>query len=99
MIKGAHKFNKRLNDLALNDFLVRLKAKCEWLDIPYIEADVSFPSTKTCSCCGNLIGNELTKDRMFICSACGFTEDRDINAACNLRNLGETTLKANRYCA
>lgn len=99
MIKGAKKFNKRLNDLALNDFLVRLKAKCEWLDIPYIEADISFPSTKTCSCCGNLIGNELTKDRMFICSACGFTEDRDINAACNLRNLGENTLKANTHCA
>lgn len=91
-IKGAHKFNKRLNDLALTDFLNRLEYKCKWLDIPLIKADLSFPSTQMCSCCGNLIDNQLTKDRMFICSVCGHTEDRDVNAACNLRNLGESSM-------
>ena len=96
MIKGANAYNKRLNELALTEFLDRLKYKCEWCDIPLIEADISFPSTKMCSCCGNLIGNELTKDRMFICSACGHIEDRDINAACNLRNLGENMIKKSK---
>ena len=96
MIKGANAYNKRLNELALSEFLDRLKYKCEWCDIPLIEADISFPSTKMCSCCGNLIGNELTKDRMFICSACGHIEDRDINAACNLRNLGENMIKKSK---
>ena len=87
MIKGAHKFNKRINDVAIGDFLTRLKYKCAWLDIPLIIADKAYPSTKTCSCCGNVLDNQLTKDRMFICSVCGYEEDRDINAAINLRNL------------
>lgn len=86
-IKGAHKFNKRISDAAVGDFLQRLKYKCEWLDIPLIVADKSFPSTKTCSCCGNVLDNQLTKDRMFICSVCGYENDRDVNAAINLRNL------------
>lgn len=89
MIKGATKYNKRLNDLALTEFIDRLKCKCEWLDIPLIIADENYPSTKMCSCCGNIIGNELTKDRMFICGVCGYKEDRDVNAAINLRNLRE----------
>ena len=86
-IKGAHKFNKKISDVAVGDFLQRLKHKCEWLDIPLIVADKSFPSTKTCSCCGNVLDNQLTKDRMFICSVCGYENDRDVNAAINLRNL------------
>lgn len=86
-IKGAHKFNKRISDVAIGDFLQRLKYKCEWLDIPLIIADKAYPSTKMCSCCGNTLDNQLSKDRMFTCSVCGYTEDRDINAALNLRNL------------
>ena len=86
-IKGVHKHNKRINDVAVGDFLTRLKYKCEWLDIPLIIADKHYPSSKTCSCCGNTLDNQLTKDRMFICSVCGYEEDRDINAALNLRSL------------
>ena len=86
-IKGAHKFNKKIDDVAVGDFLIKLKYKCEWLDIPLIIADKHYPSSKTCSCCGNTIDNQLTKDRMFICSVCGYKEDRDLNAAYNLRSL------------
>lgn len=86
-IKGAHKFNKKIDDAAIGDFLYRIKYKCDWLDIPLIIADKHYPSSKTCSCCGNTIDNQLTKDRMFICSVCGYKEDRDLNAAYNLRSL------------
>lgn len=86
-IKGAHKFNKKIDDASIGDLLYRIKYKCEWLDIPLIIADKHYPSSKTCSCCGNTIDNQLTKDRMFICSVCGYKEDRDLNAAYNLRSL------------
>lgn len=86
-IKGAHKFNKKIDDASIGDLLYRIKYKCEWLDIPLIIADKHYPSSKTCSCCGNTIDNQLTKDRMFICSVCGYKEDRDLNAAYNLRGL------------
>lgn len=86
-INGAHRFNKMIDDASIGDFLQRLRDKCNWLDIPLIAADKYFPSTKMCSCCGNVLDNQLTKDRMFICSVCGYKEDRDVNAAINLRNL------------
>lgn len=87
MIKGAHKFNKKISDAAIGDFLYRIKYKCDWLDIPLVIADKHYPSSKTCSCCGNTLDNQLTKDRMFICSCCGYKIDRDLNAAYNLRSL------------
>ena len=86
-IKGAHSLNKKISDVAVGDFIQRIKHKCQWHDIPLIIAPKSFPSTKTCSHCGNVLDNQLTEDRMFICSNCGHSEDRDVNAAKNLRNL------------
>lgn len=91
-IKGAKKYNKRIMDVSPGDFLETLRKKCEFLDIPLITADHTYPSTKMCSCCGNTVANTLTKDRMFICSECGYTEDRDLNAAYNLRNLASTNI-------
>lgn len=86
-VKGCTKLNKRISDTAVGDFLSRIKHKCDWLDIPIIFADRSYPSTKKCSCCGNEYNNILTRDRIFKCSVCGYKEDRDLNAAYNLRNL------------
>lgn len=91
-IKGAKRYNKRIMDVSPGDFLEHLRKKCEFLDIPLITADYDYPSTKMCSCCGNTIANTLTRDRMFICSACGYKEDRDLNAAYNLRNLASTDI-------
>jgi putative transposase len=49
-------------------------------------ADRWFLSTKLCRHCGCL--NEMPlSERTFKC-ACGHTEDRDVNAAQNLRTLG-----------
>lgn len=86
-IKGAKAYNKRINNAAIGDLLSRIRKKCEWLDIPLIIADPFYPSTKKCSCCGNEIDNKITRNRRFHCSVCGFEEDRDLNAAINLRNL------------
>ena len=90
--KGANHYNKMIREASIGDFLRRIKNKCEFLDIPLIIADSNYPSTKMCSCCGNTIANTLTRDRMFICSACGYKEDRDLNAAYNLRNLASTDI-------
>lgn len=44
-----------------------------------------FPSSKTCSCCGWIKRDLTLADRTFVCDSCGFQEDRDLNAALNLR--------------
>lgn len=64
--------------------------KCEQIGSKIIIADRNFPSSKTCSCCGNIqnIGNK----EIYKCNKCGFIMDRDINAAINLREYGKIVL-------
>jgi len=44
-----------------------------------------YPSSKTCSCCGNVQEMKLD-DRIFDCKKCGHFQDRDENASINLEN-------------
>ena len=71
------------------EFRRQVEYKCEWNNIQLIIADRFFPSSKTCSCCGAIKRDLTLKDRIFICSECGFTIDRDLQAAINLAKYGE----------
>ena len=46
-------------------------------------ADRFYPSSKTCSQCGNVKKDLKLKDKAYKCS-CGLTMDRDLNASINL---------------
>jgi transposase len=63
----------------------QLKYKSEWRGRALVQADRFFPSTKTCSSCGEKAELSLS-DRKWTCKSCGEVHDRDINAAINLRN-------------
>ena len=54
----------------------------------YVQVDRYYPSSKTCSNCGNVKQDLTLSDRSYQCHSCGFTIDRDLNAALNLRNKG-----------
>ena len=54
----------------------------------YVKVDRYFPSSKTCSNCGNVKETLSLSDRSYQCHSCGFTIDRDLNAALNLRSKG-----------
>ncbi len=46
-----------------------------------------FPSTKTCSRCGNI--REIGLDeRVYVCEVCGLVMDRDHNASVNIETEG-----------
>jgi len=47
-------------------------------------ADRFFPSSKTCSNCGEVKKSLTLEDRIYECDSCGLTIDRDLNAAINL---------------
>ena len=49
-------------------------------------APAFFPSTKTCSVCGNIQDMPL-KERTFECASCGAVMSRDLNAAINLEQF------------
>ncbi|RKU22980.1 hypothetical protein C6499_19285 [Candidatus Poribacteria bacterium] len=50
-----------------------------------VQADQFFASSKTCSSCGHKKADLTLSDRIYQCDDCGFTLDRDLNAAINLR--------------
>ena len=88
MMKNWH-LAKAVQDQGFYEFRRIMAYKCEWADIQLIIADRFFPSSKTCSCCGSVNHDLTLKDRTFICPECGFTIDRDLQAAINLAKYGE----------
>ena len=56
-----------------------------------------FPSSKTCSCCGHVHEHLELKDRVYVCEECGFTMDRDLNAAMNILSNGSRSECSDEY--
>lgn len=74
---------RSLSDAAIAGWLAMLEHKAEFHGRGYQQADRWYPSTKTCSRCQHKADISLS-ERVYRCSACGYTDDRDINAANNL---------------
>ena len=86
MLKN-HRLARALSDTSLSSFLEMLKNKAERINVKIVEADTFYPSSKTCSHCGAVDSDLSLSDRTYHCSVCGHTQDRDLNAAINLRTL------------
>jgi putative transposase len=65
----------------------QLAYKCHWYGSRLVAADRWYPSSKTCSACGQVRANLRLAERVYHCPACGMTLDRDLNAARNLASL------------
>lgn len=83
MMKNKH-LSKAIAEQCLYDFKMKLKYKCEFIGIEFVEADKWYPSSKTCSECGTIKRDLKLKDRTYICNDCGLVIDRDYNASVNL---------------
>ena len=86
MLKN-HRLAKAVSDASLSTFLTFLKDKADRIGVKVVEANRFFPSSKTCSACGAVDSDLSLSDRTYHCSACGHTQDRDLNAAINLKDL------------
>ena len=78
---------KALLDSALGGFLALLESKADVLGIPIVQASQFFASSKTCSACGEKKADLTLSDREYHCKSCGYKQDRDVNAAINLKQL------------
>lgn len=85
MMKNKH-LSKAIADSKWYEFRRQILYKAELYGIEVVLADRFYPSSKTCSCCGNYKKDLKLKDRIYICDECGLIIDRDINAAINLAN-------------
>lgn len=79
-----HKLASAISDLGFYEFRRMLEYKSKFFSTEVVLVDRWFPSSKTCSNCGCKKESLKLKDRVFDCLDCGFTIDRDLNAAINL---------------
>lgn len=83
MMKNKH-LSKAIAEQKLHEFKRQMQYKCEFTGIEFIEADKWYPSSKTCSGCGNVKARLSLSERSYICENCGCVIDRDYNASINL---------------
>jgi putative transposase len=86
MIKNR-KLSHSISYLGWSSFIVKLEQKAKEYNTKIVKANQYYASSKTCSSCGSKKNELALKDRTYICNKCGFTIDRDINAALNLKSL------------
>jgi putative transposase len=82
-----------ISDCGFGEFRRQLEYKSVFNGNTLIVADRFFPSSKTCSGCGNVKGTLSLSEREYVCDKCGQVIDRDLNAAINLRNYGLKQLR------
>ena len=84
MMKNRH-LSKAVASQKFYEFRAKLLTKCNKSGIELRVVDRWYPSSKTCHCCGSIKKDLKLSDRIFKCR-CGYIEDRDFNAALNLRD-------------
>ena len=85
MMKNRH-LSKAIAQQKFFEFRIQLQVKCKAYGIELRLADRFYPSSKTCHHCGWIKSDLKLSDRVYTCSACGYTADRDFNASLNLRD-------------
>ena len=86
---GAYKrgLNRAIAQASFADLRRRITYKTRWNGGTTIVADRWFPSSKTCSRCGEVKSKLSLSERKYMCYRCGVVVDRDLNAATNLAKL------------
>ena len=91
MMKNRH-LSKEVQQQGFYEFRRQIEYKAKWNNIPVIIADRFFPSSKMCSCCGNIKKDLKLSDRIYKCE-CGNIINRDFQASLNLKKYGKDVLK------
>jgi putative transposase len=82
------RLGKSIHDAGWGMFRDMLRRKLEGQGKRLVEVDRKFPSTKLCSACGSEKTAMPLSERTYVCEACGHVQDRDWNAARNIRLEG-----------
>lgn len=83
-----HCLARSINDQGWGEFRRQLEYKSKIYDNTIKVIDRFAPTSKTCSKCGHIKTKILLSERTFNCESCGYSIDRDLNAAINIRTLG-----------
>ena len=95
MVKNRH-LARALSDVGMSEFRRQTTYKSAWAGEHLLIAPRFYASSKRCSACHHLKETLLLSERTYVCEVCGWIQDRDLNAACNLAQLA-TASSAGRY--
>ena len=87
----SHTLAKAISDVSWSEFLRQLEYKSKWYGRDFVRISQWFPSSKMCSVCGAVQKKMPLNIRHWTCE-CGSINDRDINAAINIKRVGLTQL-------
>ena len=87
LMKNKH-LSKAIASQKFFKFQTKLTVKCKENHIELRIVDRFYPSSKTCSNCGEIKQDLKLSDRIYKCD-CGLTIDRDLNSSINLKNAKE----------
>jgi putative transposase len=87
MLKNR-KLSKSIGDASFSKFFTMLSYKADWYGKNVIKVPRFYPSSKTCSGCGEKKKDLKLSERQFCCESCGLEIDRDLNAALNIHSMG-----------
>ena len=95
MGRSLHRgFRRGVADAALGELRRQISYKVGWYGRTLSVVDRFYPSSKTCSCCGEINAELKLQHRNWTCGACGAEHDRDQNAALNIEREGLRLLVA-----
>lgn len=83
-----HKLANSILDASFGEIGRQFSYKCEFAGIHLIKAPQFYPSSQFCSCCGFRKKDLNLSDREWECPTCHTKQDRDFNAAKNLKHFG-----------
>lgn len=86
-------YSSKVKDGSYGQFLKNVEYKLQREGKHFIKIDKWYPSSKTCSVCGNVKEELSLSSRTYKCDCCGTIMDRDLNAAINIRVAGEKMIK------
>jgi putative transposase len=88
-VKGMQRFKgSMIQDNCFSMLRSAIQYKCIWRGKHFVTIGRFDPSSKTCNHCGHIKKDLSLSDRTYSCSNCGYEEDRDLNAALNIKEWG-----------
>ena len=93
-----HKLAKSVQDASMGMFLTTLCRKASKYNNIIFKVDTFYPSSKTCSACGQVKTKLDLDERVYKCEECDNIIDRDLNAAINLRTVAVSAAETLNAC-
>ena len=93
MVKNR-RLSKAISDVSWSSFVGKLDYKIAENQGCLVKIDRFYPSSKTCSNCGNVKETLNLAERTYHCEECGYIIDRDLNASINILKTGLKMIEA-----